>query len=70
MNPNLSMYERTAQENGTFISRCLYCFMKINAEGLSETEIDALEAKHLCPERALIEQRLLKQKTESEAGPN
>jgi formate hydrogenlyase subunit 6/NADH:ubiquinone oxidoreductase subunit I len=33
------MYSRTQNENGTYNTRCLYC----------------LEARHICPERALAE---------------
>ena len=70
MTPNASMYDRTLLEDGTFVSRCLYCFMKINAQGVSEAEIAQFEAKHLCPERALIELRLINEAANSEAGPN
>jgi hypothetical protein len=43
-----TMYSRTQNENGTYNSRCLYCFMTIAFSLESEKE-------HICPERALAE---------------
>jgi hypothetical protein len=49
------MYSRTQNENGTYNTRCLYCFMTIESAIESEEELDRVEARHLCPERALAE---------------
>jgi hypothetical protein len=49
------MYSRTQNENGTFNTRCLYCFMTIARAMETEAELDKVEARHICPERALAE---------------
>ncbi|MGA9071312.1 MAG: hypothetical protein WB424_13700 [Terracidiphilus sp.] len=47
------MYHREQNENGTYNTRCLYCFMTIAFCLETEAELDRAEAKHICPERAL-----------------
>jgi hypothetical protein len=49
------MYSRTQNENGTYNTRCLYCFMTIASDVESNEEVDQMEARHVCPERALAE---------------
>jgi hypothetical protein len=49
------MYSRTQNENGTYNTRCLYCFMTTASSVETEAELDALETRHICPERALAE---------------
>ena len=49
------MYHREQNENGTYNSRCLYCFLTIAFSLESEKELALAEAKHICPERALAE---------------
>jgi hypothetical protein len=49
------MYSRTQNENGNFNTRCLYCFMTIASSVESEKELDRVEARHICPERALAD---------------
>ena len=49
------MYSRTQNENGTYNTRCLYCFMTIASAVETDEEMDRLEAHHICPERALAE---------------
>ncbi|MGB8261296.1 MAG: hypothetical protein WCE75_13135 [Terracidiphilus sp.] len=49
------MYSRTQNENGTYNTRCLYCFMTVASSVESGAELDLLEARHVCPERALAE---------------
>jgi hypothetical protein len=49
------MYSRTQNDNGTFNSRCLDCFMTIASCVEAENEMDRLEARHICPEKALYE---------------
>jgi len=53
------MYSRTQNENGSYNTRCLDCFMTIASCVETEKELDELEARHLCPEKAL--QQLLAQ---------
>ena len=47
------MYSRTQNENGSFNTRCLYCFLTVASAVESERELDQIEANHLCPEKAL-----------------
>jgi len=49
------MYSRTQNDNGTYNTRCLYCFMTIASSVESAQELETLEARHICPERALNE---------------
>lgn len=47
------MYSRTQNENGTYNTRCLDCFITIASCVESAKELDLLEAHHFCPEKAL-----------------
>lgn len=47
------MYSRTQNENGTYNTRCLYCFMTIASCVETDKELDQVEARHICPEKAL-----------------
>ena len=49
------MYSRSQNDNGTYNSRCLYCFLTIASAVEAEDQLDPLEARHICPERALAE---------------
>ncbi len=49
------MYSRTQNENGTYNTRCLFCFMTIASSVETEQELAKLEKRHICPERALAE---------------
>ena len=49
------MYSRTQNENGSFNTRCLDCFMTIASAVETEAELDVIESRHICPERALAE---------------
>lgn len=49
------MYSRTQNENGSFNSRCLDCFMTIASCVLTEQELEHREANHMCPEKVLAE---------------
>jgi hypothetical protein len=49
------MYSHTQNENGTYNTRCLYCFMTIASSVETDKELVRLEARHMCPERALAE---------------
>ena len=46
------MYSRTQNENGTFNTRCLYCFMTVASAVESCAELDAVEGQHPCPVRS------------------
>jgi hypothetical protein len=47
------MYSRTQNENGTYNTRCLDCFLTIASSLEGDAELDAQEARHICPEKAL-----------------
>jgi len=49
------MYSRTQNDNGTYNTRCLYCFMTIASSVESPQELAKVETRHICPERALNE---------------
>lgn len=49
------MYSRNQNENGTYNTRCLFCFMTIASSVETDAELNRLEARHICPERALAE---------------
>ena len=49
------MYSRTQNENGTFNTRCLHCFMTVASAVEDEADLDWLEERHFCPERALAD---------------
>jgi len=49
------MYSRTQNENGTYNTRCLYCFLTVASDVLSTEELESVEDRHVCPERALAE---------------
>jgi hypothetical protein len=49
------MYSRTQNENGSFNTRCLDCFMTVASCVESVQELDRVETHHICPEKALAE---------------
>ena len=49
------MYNRTQNENGTYNTRCLYCFLTVASAVESDEELELHETRHLCPERVLAE---------------
>jgi len=53
MFPQTGMYSRTQNENGSYNSRCLDCFMTIASCVATEEELERREAIHICPEKVL-----------------
>jgi hypothetical protein len=49
------MYSRTQNDNGSYNTRCLDCFMTIASSVETDDELLRCEAKHVCPEKALSE---------------
>lgn len=49
------MYNRTQNENGSYNTRCLDCFMTVASCVETEQELAVLEKRHICPEKALAE---------------
>ncbi|MGA2889757.1 MAG: hypothetical protein ABSE51_17050 [Terracidiphilus sp.] len=64
------MYSRTQNENGTYNTRCLFCFMTIASSVETDKELDQLEQRHICPERALAELLELEKAIESQVRAN
>jgi hypothetical protein len=64
------MYSRTQNENGTFNTRCLHCFMTVASAVEREVELDRLEEHHICPERALADLLAHREVPEAHAGRN
>jgi hypothetical protein len=51
------MYSRTQNENCSYNTRCLDCFMTIASSIETEEELAAHEQHHICPEKALADLR-------------
>ncbi len=49
------MYSRTQNDNGSYNTRCLDCFMTIASSIETEDELLVCEARHVCPEKALAQ---------------
>jgi hypothetical protein len=49
------MFSHTQNENGTFNTRCLHCFMTIASSVESPEELEQIELQHICPEKALAD---------------
>jgi hypothetical protein len=49
------MYYRTQNENGSYNTRCLDCFMTIASSVETEEELAAREQHHICPEKAFAD---------------
>ncbi len=49
------MYSRTQNDNGTYNTRCLYCFLTVATAVETKEDLEQLEFHHVCPERALSE---------------
>ena len=49
------MYSRTQNDNGTYNTRCLHCFMTVASAVETEKELLLVESRHICPERALAD---------------
>jgi hypothetical protein len=55
MESSATMFSRTQNDNGSYNTRCLDCFMTIASYVETEEELKARESRHICPERALSE---------------
>lgn len=49
------MYSRTQNDNGSFNSRCLDCFLTIASCVETEKELEQREAHHVCLEKVLAQ---------------
>jgi len=66
---NLS-YSRTQNENGSYNTRCLDCFMTVGFSVKTERELSEVEARHICPEKALAELFAMERTAEARAARN
>ena len=64
------MYSRTQNENGSYNSRCLDCFMTIASCVETEQELDVREAHHMCPEKALAQLLAMDRAAHAQAARN
>jgi len=64
------MYSRTQNENGSYNTLCLDCLMTIAFCVESEVELDRLEARHICPEKALAHLHARERRIEARAARN
>jgi hypothetical protein len=65
-----AMYSRTQNENGTYNTRCLDCFMTIASCIESVQELERLETRHICPEKALADLMAQEKAIEAKAARN
>jgi hypothetical protein len=49
------MFSRTQNENGTYNTRCLFCFLTAASAVETDEELTILEASHICPEMVLAD---------------
>jgi len=64
------MYSRTQNENGSYNTRCLNCFMTIASCVETEKELEQREVQHLCPEKVLAQLLAQRQAAVSHATRN
>ncbi|MGA9585971.1 MAG: hypothetical protein WBQ95_11630 [Terracidiphilus sp.] len=64
------MYSRTQNENGTYNTRCLYCFLTVASAVETKEDLEQHESQHVCPERALSELLAAKTAIEAQAKRN
>lgn len=64
------MYSHTQNDNGTYNTRCLYCFMTVASSVETREELEQFEARHICPEKALAELLAREQRIEAHAQRN
>lgn len=53
--PKALMFSHTQNENGTYNTRCLDCLMTVATSIATPDELEMIEARHMCPEKALAE---------------
>jgi hypothetical protein len=64
------MYSRTQNDNGSYNTRCLDCFMTIASCVETEKELGLIEGHHICPEKALAVLLEREKAIESQAARN
>ncbi len=64
------MYSRTQNENGSYNTRCLHCFMTVASAVETEEELASLEHRHICPEMVLADLLEREKSIQSNVQPN
>jgi hypothetical protein len=64
-----SMYSRTQNDNGTFNTMCLDCLRTIATSVENDIELELLEMRHVCPEKALAQLLAGKKMSEEQVKP-
>jgi hypothetical protein len=64
------MYSRTQNENGSYNTRCLDCFMTIASCIETERELEQFESRHICPEKALAQLLAIERAAQEHAARN
>jgi hypothetical protein len=64
------MYSRTQNDNGSYNTRCLHCFMTIATCVETDHEMQSFEARHICPEMVLADLLDREKSTQSMANLN
>jgi hypothetical protein len=65
-----AMFSRTQNDNGSYNSRCLDCFMTIAQYVATEEDLARREANHKCPEKALADLMAQQKAAASHAARN
>jgi hypothetical protein len=64
------MYSRTQNDNGSYNTRCLDCLLTVASCVESDEQLERIEARHLCPERALAQLLAQQRAVEAAAARN
>ncbi len=64
------MYNRTQNDNGSYNTRCLDCFITVAFSVESEEALDVVEGHHICPEKVLAELLVREKAAEERAARN
>lgn len=64
------MYSHTQNENGSYNTRCLHCFMTVASAVETEEELTFLESRHICPEMVLADLLDREKSTQLQAHQN
>ncbi len=64
------MYSHTQNENGSYNTRCLDCFLTVASCVETEKELDQIERHHICPEKALAQLLAQERAHQSHAARN
>jgi hypothetical protein len=64
------MYNRTQNDNGSYNTRCLHCFMTVASCVETGEALQSLELRHICPEMVLADLFSREKSIQSKANLN